>query len=204
MENPLPEICLIPMDLQTEYFGRQFEVEITDGLFPSVIRSVSTDGNYPSVVTDRITDGKFRIKKKGRVADVEVLAGRFFSDWLKTTGPCSEVIGSPLKIPTKSPTDLKWLIRTVTCLFYLLNYRRIHRRQYPSVKPLVKVSIFLCCRHSPPLFPFLLPHPNSPHLQTANTSNKNLPHLSTTSYISWSFVVTTFVFWFSDGFFQFL
>jgi hypothetical protein len=53
--------------------------------FPSVIQSVITDGNFPSVLTDRITDGKVSELKKRRVADVEVLAGYFFSDGFKTT-----------------------------------------------------------------------------------------------------------------------
>jgi len=44
------------MDLPTEYFCQYFEVEITDGQFPSVIQSV---------ITDWITDGKFfEFKKK--------------------------------------------------------------------------------------------------------------------------------------------
>jgi len=34
------------MDLPTEYFCRYFEVEITDGKFPSVIQSVITDRNF--------------------------------------------------------------------------------------------------------------------------------------------------------------
>ena len=61
------------------------------------------------------------------------------------------------------------------------------------------------CRHSPPPFLLLLPNPKSPHLQITSPPsppNKNLSHLS--SCISWSFVVTASVFWFTDGFYQFL
>ena len=57
----------------------------------------------------------------------------------------------------------------------------------PSVKPSKKVNICPLCRPSPPLFLLLLPNPNSPRLQTTSPPsppNKNLPHLSTTSYIS--------------------
>jgi len=83
-------------------FCRYFEVEITDGHFPSVIQSVKTDENF----SVRNSVGKYRRKfsvgiyrlnygrkvsefKKRRVADVEVLAGYFF--------------------PTESPTDSKRL-----------------------------------------------------------------------------------------------
>jgi len=72
------------------------------------------------------------------------------------------------------------------------------------VLPSEKVNICPLFRPSPPLFLLLLSNPNSPHLQTTSPPNKNLPHLSTTSYISWSFVVTTSMFWFTDGFYQFL
>jgi len=75
---------------------------------------------------------------------------------------------------------------------------------FPLVLPSEKVNICPLCRPSPPLFLLLLSNPNSPHLQTTSPPNKNLPHLSTTSYISWSFVVTTSMFWFTDGFYQFL
>ena len=73
---------------------------------------------------------------------------------------------SPFKMPTESPRDLKWQIRTVTCRVFCQNSRRTHRRIIPSVKPLEKVNICPLCRPSPPLFLLLLPNPNSPHLQT--------------------------------------
>jgi len=148
----------------------------------------------------------FRIKKKvGRWR--EGFGGVIFTDGFKTTAPYSDVTRSPFKMPTESPRDLKWQIRTVTCRVFCQNSRRTHRRIIPSVKPLEKVNICPLCRPSPPLFLLLLPNPNSPHLQTTRPPpppNKNLPHLSTTSYISWSFVVTTSVFWFTNGFYQFL
>jgi hypothetical protein len=66
-------------------FCRYFEVEITDGHFPSVIQSVKTDENF----SVRNSVGKYRRKffefKKRRVADVEVLAGFFFPTDSKTT-----------------------------------------------------------------------------------------------------------------------
>jgi hypothetical protein len=52
-----------------------------------------------------------------------------------------------------------------------------------SVSPSAKVNICPLCRPSPPLF-LLLPHPNSPLLQTTSPKKKNLPLLSTTSHIS--------------------
>jgi len=100
--------------------------------------------------------------------------------------PYGDVSMFPLESQTWSPTDSP--------------------TEYPSVKPSVKVNICQLCRPSPPLFLLLLPNPNSPHLQTTSPPSppkKSLPHISTTSYISWSFVVTTSVFWFTEGFYQF-
>jgi len=151
---------------------------------------VTTDGKFPSVFTDWITDGNVSVVKK-RVVDV--LAGYFFrrnhrriqKDSLyrfEMADPCGDVLIVLSESSTVSPTDI------------------------PSGKSSVKVNICLLHLPSPPLF-LLLPNPNSPHLQTTSppsSPNKNLPHISTTSYISWSFVVTASVFWFTEGFYQFL
>ena len=164
--------------------------------FPSVIQSVTTDGlfsvcnsvgNYRrkfSIGSYRLNYGRksFRIKNKRRVADVEVLAGYFFRRnhrWIQNDSPYSDVTGAPFTLPTDPPRDLKWQIRTVTCQFF--------HQKIPSVKPSEKVNICQLCQPSPPLFLLLFPNPNSPHLQTTSPpspSNKNLPHISTTSYIS--------------------
>jgi len=72
-----------------------------------------------------------RIKKKRRVADVEVLAGYFLPTDSKRQPvqcPYSDATGSPFKLPTDSPRDLKWQIRTVTCLCFRQNHVRCHRR----------------------------------------------------------------------------
>ena len=172
--------------------------------FPFVLQSVTTNENFPSVVTDWITDGKVsELKKKRRVADVEVLVGYFFRR-IQNDSPYSDVTGSPFKLPTASPRDLKWQIRTVTCRSFHQNHQRNHRRSFRRWNR----NICQLCRPSPPLFLLFLPNPNSPHLQTTSPPspppNKNLPHISTTSYISWSFMVTVSVFWFTDGFYQFL
>jgi len=42
--------------------------------------------------------------------------------------PCGDVIGSPLEMPTESPRDSKWQIRTVTCWFFRQNSQWTHRR----------------------------------------------------------------------------
>ena len=133
-----------------------------------------------------------------RVIFIDGLTDRF-----KTTAPYSDVTGSPFKLPKESPRDLKWQIRMMTCQFFCQNTRQNHQRSRPLMKPSEKVNICPLCRPSPSLFLLLLPNPNSPHLQ----SKKKIiyfPHLSTTSYISWNFVVTASVFWFTDGFYQFL
>jgi hypothetical protein len=131
-------------------------------------------------------------------------------------------------LPTESPRDSKRQLRTVTWPIQRHNHRRNHRgiqnnssvrwrvlftvriadgitdEIIPSVKPSVKVNICPLCRPSPPLFHLLLSHPNSPQLQTTSPPKKNLPLLSTTSHISWSFVVTASMFWFTNGFYRFL
>jgi hypothetical protein len=69
-----------------------------------------------------------------------------------------------------------------------------------SVNPSAKVNISPLCRPSPPYFSFF-PIPTLPSCkQPAPFPKKNLPLLSTTSHISCSFLVTTSVFWFTDGF----
>jgi len=179
--------------------------------FSSVIQSVTTDRNFLSVVTDWIMDGKvFELLKK---------AGRW----------CGGFGG--LYFLTESPTDSKrqpvqwrdrftvWIADGLTEGFEMADpYGDVSifpsesptwsPTKIPSVKPSEKVNIWQLCRPSPPLFLLLLPNPNSLHLQTTSPPSplkkKNLPHISTTSYISWSFVVTSSVFWFTNRFYQFL
>ena len=98
--------------------------------------------------------------------------------------------------PTESPRDLKRQLRTVTWPVHRLKCRRNYRgiqngrsvrwrvlfavriadrltdRICPSVKPSEKVNICPLCRPSPPLFLLLLPHPNSPQLQTTTPPKK--------------------------------
>ena len=66
---------------------------------------------------------------------MEVLAGYFLPSESPTDSkrqpvqcPYSDTTGSPFKLPTDSPRDLKWQIRTVTCLRFRQNHRRkLHR-----------------------------------------------------------------------------
>jgi hypothetical protein len=144
---------------------------------------------------------------------VEVLAGYVFLTESPTDSkrqsvqcPYSDVTGSPFKLPTDSPRDLKWQIRTVTCLCFRQNHRRFHRwnfRRWNRRKKLIYDS------SGDPLLPyfsffFLIPTLLTCKQPAPPPPQINLPHISTTSYISWSFVVTASVFWFTDGFYQFL
>jgi hypothetical protein len=88
----------------------------------------------------------------------------------------------------------------VTCPVYRQTSRQNHIRNTSVGEFIGKVNLSPLYRPSPPLFLLLLPHPNSPQLQTTSPPKKNLPLLSTTSHISWSLLVTTSVFWFTDGF----
>ena len=113
----------------------------------------------------------------------------------------SDVTGSPFKMLTKSPRDSKWQIRMMTCRFFCRNHRIC--RRWNRRKKLIYV---LSADPFLPYFSFFFLISTLPICkQPAPPPNKNLPHLSTTSYyISWSFVVTASVFWFTDGFYQFL
>jgi hypothetical protein len=77
---------------------------------------------------------------------VEVLTGYFLPMESPTDSkrqpvqcPYSDATGSPFKLPTDSPRDLKWQIRTVTCLRFRQNHRRKHRR-WNRWKKLIYVS----------------------------------------------------------------
>jgi hypothetical protein len=57
--------------------------------------------------------------------------GFFFlrNHWrIQNDSPYSDVTGSPFKLPTDSPKDLKWQIRTVTCWCFRQNHRQSFRR----------------------------------------------------------------------------
>ena len=109
--------------------------------FPSVIQSVTTDGpfsicnsigNYQrkiSVDSYRLNYGRksFRIKKKGGLLTWRFWRVIFFRR-IQNDSPYSDVTGSPFKLPTDSPRDLKWQIRTVTCLCVRQNHRQSVRR----------------------------------------------------------------------------
>jgi hypothetical protein len=170
---------------------------LTDTI-PSVIQSVTTDDKFPSVVTDWITDGKVSVIKKRRVADVEVLAGYFFR-WnhrrIQKDSPYNDITSSPFKLPTESPRDLKWQIRTVMCRLFRHNHRRFHRWSFRRGNRWEKL---IYVRSADPLLPyfsffFLIPTLPICKQPAPLPPNKNLPHISTTSYIFWSSVVTASV-----------
>ena len=68
---------------------------------------------------------------------MEVLAGYCFPTESPTDSkpqpvqcPYSDVTSLLFKLPTESPRDLKWQIRTVTCLCFRQNHRRNNRRSF--------------------------------------------------------------------------
>ena len=168
--------------------------------------------------------------KKGRVDGAKVLAGDF-ADGIKTWGPYAwwDLFTGKNTDGFEMPDPYRWRdrctvkntdvitegfekqVRAVTCRLPVRitdGFADVFTDEInPSIMPSAKVNIWPFCRHSPPPFLFLLPNPNPPHLQITSPPSpqkKNLPHLSTTSCISWSFVVTASVFWFTDGFYHFL
>ena len=115
--------------------------------FPFVLQSVTTDGpfsvrnsvgNYRRKIfisSYRLNYGRksFRIKKKGGSLTWRFWRVIFFRRnhrRIQNDSPYSDVTGSPFKLPTDSPRDLKWQIRTVTCLCFRQNHRRNHRRSF--------------------------------------------------------------------------
>jgi len=88
------------------------------------------------------------------------------------SAPYGDVTDSPKKMPMESPRDSKRQRRTVTCPVCHQRSRRNHRRNSPSVKPSAKVNISPLTRPYAPLFLRLLPHLNSPQLQTASAPPK--------------------------------
>jgi len=162
-------------------------VEVLAGLFFPT-KSPTDSKRQPRTMTWPVRRLKCRRNHRGIRNDRSVRWRDRFTAWnsdgitegLEMADLYGDVWMFPLESPTESPTD------------------------FPSVKLSEKVNICPLCWPSPPLFLLLFSNPNSSHLQTTSPPKKNLPHLSTTSYISWSFVVTTSVFWFTDGFYQFL
>jgi len=81
---------------------------------------------------------------------MEVLASYFFQR-IQKDSTYSDVTFWPFKMPTESPRDLKWQIRTVTCRFFRQNHRQFHRwkiRQWNHRKKLIYV------RSADPLLPY--------------------------------------------------
>ena len=117
------------------------------------LRSKLPTDHFPSVIQSVTTDGKVsELKKKSWVADVEVLAGYFFRQThrqIQNNSPYSDVTGLPFKLPTESPRDLKWQIRTVTCLCVRQNHRRSVRR-WNRRKKLIYVHV----SSADPLLPY--------------------------------------------------
>jgi hypothetical protein len=77
---------------------------------------------------------------------VEVLEGYFLPTDSKRQPvqcPYSDATGSPFKLSTDSSRDLKWQIRTVTCLRFHQNHRQFHWRKrcrWNRQKKLIYVS----------------------------------------------------------------
>ena len=123
------------------------------------------------------------------------------TEGFKMLAPYGDVTDSPMKMPTDALTNSKRQHRTVTCPVCRQISRRLHRRNNPSGKPSAKVNISPQTRPYPPLFLLLLPHLNSPQLQTTSAPpKKKISLLSTTSHISWSLLVTASVLGFTDRF----
>jgi len=90
----------------------------------------------------------------------------------KTSAPYGDVTDSSMKMPTESLRDSKQQLRTVTCPICRQRSWQNHRRNSPSVKLSAKVNISPLTRPYPPLFLLLLPHLNSPQLQTTSALQK--------------------------------
>jgi len=140
-----------------------------------------TDRKHPSVNINGLTDGMLRIKKKGGSLMWRLLQV-FFTDKIterfKMSALYGNETGSSMKMPTESPRDSKWQLRTMTCPIYRQIIRWNHRWNIPSVNPSAKVYTSTLTRPYSPLFLLLLllllPHLNSPQLQTTSPPPKKI------------------------------
>ena len=115
--------------------------------FPFVLQSVTTDGpfsvrNSVGNYRRKIFVGSYRLNYGWKSFRIKKRAGRWRGGFgglfffrrnhrrIQNDSPYSDVTGSPFKLPTDSPKDLKWQIRTVTCLCFRQNHRRNHRRSF--------------------------------------------------------------------------
>ena len=89
------------------------------------------------------------------------------TEGFKTAALYGDVTGSQFKISMKLLRDSKQQLRAVTCPVCRQNSRRTHR-QNNAVGEFVR-------KPSPPLFLLLLPHPNSPQLQTSSPPKTKYP-----------------------------
>jgi hypothetical protein len=92
---------------------------------------------------------------------VEVLAGYFFPTDSKRQPvqcPYSDATGSPFKLPTDSPRDLKWQIRTVTCLCFRQNHWHNNRRSFRRWNRRKKL---IYDSSADPLIPYVSPSANN-------------------------------------------
>jgi hypothetical protein len=126
--------------------------------FPSVIQSVTIDGlfsvrNSVGNYRQKISVGSYRLnyeRKSFRIKKKDgSLTWRFwwviFFRRIQNDSSYSDVTGSPFKLPTDSPRDLKWQIRTVTSLCVRQNHRQSVRR---------KKLIYVHVSSADPLLPY--------------------------------------------------
>ena len=93
---------------------------------------------------------------------MDVLVGYFFRR-IQNDSPYSDVTGSPFKLLTESPRDLKWQIHAVTCRFFRQNHRRKIRRKKliyaSSIDPLLSYFSFFFLISTLPICKQLAPLP---------------------------------------------
>jgi len=112
------------------------------------------------------------------------------TEGFKTSALYGDMTDSPMKMQTDSSTNLKRQHCTVMCLFCRQISRWLHGRNNSSGKLSAKVNISPQTRPYPPLFLLLLPHLNSPQLQTTNAPAP--PKKSPSSQHNKSYILKSF------------
>ena len=162
--------------------------------FPSVIQSVTIDGlfsvrnsvgNYRqkiSVGSYRLNYERksFRIKKKDGSLTLRFWWVIFFRR-IQNDSSYSDVTGSPFKLPTDSPRDLKWQIRTVTCRCFCQNHRRSFRRKKliydSSADPLLPYFSFFFLIPTLPIYKQPAPPPQKKKISLISAMSTSLLHI---------------------------
>ena len=107
---------------------------------------------------------------------MEVFAGDFtdeITEGFKTSAPYGDVTDSPFKMPTESPRDSNWNLRTVSCLFTVRTVDGLTDEIISSVRSSAKLIYDNSADPLLPYFFFFFPFPTLPYCRQPAPPKKN-------------------------------